>query len=132
MQRLPILGQLDRDLACAIALGLVEDPHVGASPENITLLDDQMRPLGTERDWLAGDDPLDVATREYLVARREVARASLIRPGQTAWGSASAVKARDGASSRARAARDVGRLLLAQRGVLADARAAGRKLIGVD
>jgi hypothetical protein len=132
MQRLPILGQLDRDLACAIALGLIEDPHVTASPEAITLLDDHMRPLGTEKDWLAGDDPLDVATREYLVARRDAARASVIRPGQTAWGSAGAVKARDDAIKRARAAHDAGRLLLVQRGVLADARSAGRKLMGVD
>jgi hypothetical protein len=121
MQRLPILGQLDRDLACAIALGLIEDPHVAASPEAITLLDMNMRPLGTERDWLAGDDPLDVATRDYLVARREAATASVRRPGQTGWGSASAIKARDGTAGRARAAHELGRLLLAQRGVLANA-----------
>jgi hypothetical protein len=129
MQRLPILGQLDRDLACAIALGLIEDPHVAANPEAITLLDMNMRPLGTERDWLAGDDPLDVATRDYLVARKEVAAASVRRPGRTAWGSAGAIKARDGAADRACVAREKGRMLLVQRGVLANARGAALEAV---
>ena len=31
MSRGLILGKLDRDLACAVALGLVESPHVAAN-----------------------------------------------------------------------------------------------------
>jgi hypothetical protein len=132
MSRDRILGQLDRDLACAVALGLVEDPRVVANLDVITLHDAFMRPLGAERDWLRGDDPLDAATRDYLQARREAAMTTVYRPGQSAWGAASAIKARDGATSRARQARDLGRALLAERGVLARARQAGLKLLGID
>jgi hypothetical protein len=130
--RSPILGQFDRDLACAVALSLVEYPHIIANLNALTLLDAGMRPVGTEHDWLRGDDPLDVATREYLAARRDASLASVRRPGQTGWASASAVKTREEANSRARRARDLGRSLLIERGVIAHARRTGLKLIDVD
>ncbi len=126
-----ILGQLDRDLACAIALNLVEEPGVVANLESITLHDSHMRPLGTVRDWLS-DDSLDVATRDYLHARREASTAGMRRPGQTGWAVASGIKARDAANERARLARDLGRTLLVERGILAAAKRAGLKLLGVE
>src|SRR5260221_7537045 len=69
MSRGLILNQLDRDLACAIALGIVEQPSVVANADNITLQDAQTRIIGTEPGWLNGDDPLDAVTRAYLIAR---------------------------------------------------------------
>jgi hypothetical protein len=132
MNRDRILGQLDRDLACAIALGLVEGPHVVANLESVSLHDEPMRLLGSVRNWLDGDDPLDAATRDYLRAKRDASAAAVRRPGQAPWGMAAAVKARDLANERARQARDLGRMLLAERGVLAQARRAGMKLVGAD
>jgi hypothetical protein len=110
----------------------VEDPRVVASLEAVTVHDAHMRPLGSVRDWIDGSDPLGAATREYLTARRDAGKASAPRPGQGGWGAASAAKARDGANNRARQARDLARTLLAERGVLAQARGAGLRLLGVD
>src|SRR4051812_44117210 len=104
MSRALILGRLDRDLACAVALGLVEDPRVVANSEAVTLHDGQLRPLGTERGWLQGDAPRDAAPRDYLRARSEAVKASSPSLQQSAWRSASAVRARDDANSRARQA----------------------------
>ena len=81
MPREPILGVLDPDLACAVALGVVEHPQVVVSQEAVTVHDAGMRPLGTQPDWLVPDDPLHAATREYLQARREVMRVTGPRPG---------------------------------------------------
>jgi hypothetical protein len=125
MSREPILGHVDRDHACAVALGLVEDARVVVILEALTVHDAQMRTLGTVRDWLLGNDPLDAATREYLSAGREVSQASGVRLRQSPWQTAASIKARDPANRRAREARDLGRALLAERGFLAHARRAG-------
>jgi hypothetical protein len=130
--RTPILGQLDRDVACAVALAIVEHPNVIANLDSVTLLDASMRPLGTEPNWLGGDDPLDTLTRDYLRARREASTASVRRPGQTGWAAASAVKTRDEAIRRAQQARERGRALLVERGVIAGARQAGLKVLAAD
>ena len=61
--RAPILGRLDRDLVCAVALALVEYPQVIVNLEAVTLLDARMQPLGTEPGGLGGNDPLDTLTR---------------------------------------------------------------------
>ena len=132
MSRDLILGQLDPDLACAVALGLVEHPRVAVSLEGLTLLDGSLQPVATVRDWLAADDPLDAATRAYLAARREATMTTVRRPGQSGWAAASVIKARDTANTRAAQARDLGRSLLAQRGVLAQARQLGLKMLGGD
>ena len=129
MSRGLILGQLDKDLACAVALGLVESPRVAANPEAVTVHDAHMRPLGTVRGWLEGDDPLDVATREYLQARREANLTTTPRPGQAPWMAAAAIRTRDAANQRARTARERARALLGQRGTFAAARAAGLTVI---
>jgi hypothetical protein len=127
-----ILGQLHPDMACAIALAIVEDSRVVANLEGITLHDVAMRPLGTHRGWLEGNDPLIVATREYMRAKREATMTTAPRPGQSGWGAASAAKTRDTANARAREARDRGRALLAESGILAHARQTGLKLVGAE
>jgi hypothetical protein len=124
-----ILGQLDPDLACAIALGLVEHPRVVANQEAVTVHDACMRPLGTARNWLDPEDALDAATHDYLGARREAGLTTVPRPGQSAWGAASAARTRDLATRRAVQARQVGLRLLAERGTLAHARAAGLNVL---
>jgi len=124
-----ILGKLDRDLACAVALGLVESPHVAANPDAVTVLDEYMQSVGTLRGWLDGDDPLDAATREYLRSRIEAYQTTTPRPGQPPWMAAAAIRTRDAANQRARAARERGRALLAERGTLDVARAAGLPVI---
>jgi hypothetical protein len=132
MARDLLLGRLHPDMACAVALSIVEDPHVVVNLESVTLYDESMRSLGCLRDWLTSDDPLDSATRAYLQAKRDHSRTTARGPGQTAWNAAAAAKSRDQATHRARQARDLGRQLLAERGVIARARQVGLKLIGVD
>jgi hypothetical protein len=132
MSRGLLLGHVPRDVACAVALGVVEDPRVVVTLEAVTLYDAAHRPLGTLPNWLAGDDPLDVATRDYLRARQEASMTTVRRPGQTAWNYATGAKTRDAANGRAREARERGRALLAERGVLAYARGAGLKLIAAE
>jgi hypothetical protein len=132
MARDLILGRLHQDMACAIALTIVENPHVVANLEAITLHDTAMRPLGTVRNWLTDTDPLDQATREYLSAKREASMVPARRPGQSDWVTVSGVKKRESATQRACRARELGRALLAERGILTQARKAGLSLIGVD
>ena len=115
MARELILGQLHPDLACAIALGVVDNPQVTVTVDSITLTDPQRGNTRTLSAWL-GDDPLDQATREYLTARRDA-----MLHGQKArgpgWAGAAAIKARDQANARAIQARNRAREILQQRGV---------------
>src|SRR5258708_3354727 len=106
---------LDRDLACAVALGLVDRPGVVVNPQTITLQDAERRPAGSVTDWLQGEDPLDVATREYLQARQE-AILSGPKPNAKPWEATARTKAREAANQRAIAARTRGRALLEERG----------------
>ena len=118
-----LLGNvLDRDLACAVALGFVDLPRVATNPQTITIHDANMRPLGSVPDWLNSSDPLDVATREYLQARQE---ATLSGPKLNAkpWEATARTKAREVANQRALAAKARGKALLDERGVLTQARA---------
>lgn len=132
MNRGLLLGHVPRDVACAVALGIVEDPRVVATLQAVTLYDVRLRPLGTLPNWLNGDDALDVVTRDYLRAKPDATMTTVRRPGQAAWSYASAAKTRDGANERARQAREQGRGVLAERGVLAHARTAGLKLVAAD
>jgi hypothetical protein len=113
------LGGLDRDLACAIALGFVDDPHVIADLESIAVLDADKRLLASQSGWLSTLDPLDVATREYLRAQRALARASRERGGE-----------RDEVARKAYAAKGRVWRLLKVRGVLRMAREAGFAVVG--
>lgn len=129
MMRDPILGQLDRDLACAIALGIVEAPRVVANAQVITLHDARMRSLGSLPSWLDTDDPLDQATRACLLARQEAIQAGAKNRGQGGWAASSAIKQREEANRRAIEAKNLAMQLLQQRGVLAAARAQGLRVM---
>ena len=130
MAREPILGQLDPDLACAIAAGLVEDRRVVVNLDAITLYDAHMQPVGTRSGWLTGTDPLDAATRDYLSARRDAILAGSRGPGGSAWVAAGVARKRDEANRKAVEAKVRIRKLLEERGVLRRARAAGLAVVG--
>jgi hypothetical protein len=127
----PILGQLDRDLACAIALAIVEKPQVHANVNVITLHDAQMRPLGSVSNWL-GDDPLDQLTRTYLEGRHQATQAGMRKLGQAGWAGSAAIKAREEGNRRANEARKKGNELLKERGVLDAARNQGLRVIELE
>ncbi|MFL5245082.1 MAG: hypothetical protein ACJ8FY_23515 [Gemmataceae bacterium] len=130
MPRDLILGKLDPDLACAIALGLVEHNFIVANLEAITLHDEDFQTLGQQRDWLTDEDPLDVATHDYLAARREALFAGHHGEGDNAWAAAAAIGTREEANRRAVEAREAGRAILEERRVLESARAAGMTVFG--
>jgi hypothetical protein len=127
MARELICGQLNPDLACAIALGFVEAPQVTVTVECFTLADPHQRTSLTQTAWL-GDDPLDAATREFLTARREamLQGQKATRPG---WMGTAAIRAREQASARAVQAKNRAWDLLRQRGVADHARLAGLTLV---
>jgi hypothetical protein len=131
-----ILGSVPRDVACAAALGVVELPQLGINLNTITLNDAQMRPKDTLSNWLDGDDPLDVATRDYLKARQEANQSKRSGYGQSGYGSsgwaaAGSTKAREEAVKRSLEARKIGYQLLVERGVLEHARAKGMRVISL-
>ncbi len=115
MRRGPLLGGLDRDLACAIAMGFVINPRVLADLEWIRIYDADMRPLASQSHWLDAQDPLDAATRAYLAARRALAAGSLDRREAT---------------RHLLAAKAHVRRLLEARGVLRKAREVGLDVVG--
>lgn len=115
-----------------MALAIVEDARVVANADALTFHDQNMRPVGTVAGWLNGDDPLRLATREYLQAKREATMTTVRRPGESGWAAASAARTRDAANQRARQARERGRALLTERGALAYARSKGLKFVGVE
>lgn len=123
-----ILGKLDPDLACAIALGLVECPRVSVCLEGVSLYDERLNRIGSEREWLDPDDQLHQATRSYLLAQREMHRASARPAGYGSYGSWEATanaRKRQQAVTQALEARTVARLHLMKRGTLDAARRAG-------
>lgn len=125
-----ILGKIDRDLACAIALGLVQWPRVVANLNALTLCDERMQTLGSDPNWLQGDDPLDALTRDYLAARQQAMKANTRPPGYGhAWAASSANKVRDEANKTAIAARAKAVLLLNERGTLTAAKKQGLHVV---
>ena len=127
MARDLLLGQLDPDLACAIALNFVEHDQVVITLEALTLNDPHQRTSRTQAGWLSNTDPLDQFTREYLSARRE-AMQSTSRASQSGWAGASAVKSREAANARAIQARSKAAQLLQARGVFRQARSLGLRV----
>lgn len=120
-----ILGKLDPDVACAIALEIVECPRVGVCLEGVTLYNERLERIAVERDWLLPDDELHQATRDYLVARRAMHRAAP-RPGDYgSWAAATAARTRQQAITQALEARLKARLLLIERGIISTARKSG-------
>ena len=115
---------LHPDVACAIALGVVDNPNVTASLDALVVVDARTRTTRTETGWLAGADVLVVATREYLTARRD-AMLNAPRSTQSGWAASATVKARETANIRANQARNAALKILQDRGVLHHARRAG-------
>jgi hypothetical protein len=130
MPRSLILGKLDPDLACALAVGLVEHPLIQANLEAISLYDQDLTLIGRYPDWLDVNDPLDAATRAYLEARRTAHEARRHHEDDNAWAAAASLRVQEDASKRAIAARSAARQLLEEREVLASARAAGMAVLG--
>jgi hypothetical protein len=130
MPRGLILGKLDPDLACGIALGLVEHNFIVTNLESITIHDEDFETLGQQRDWLTDEDPLDLATRDYLTARRQALLAAHQGEADNAWAAAAGIASREEANRRAVEARATGRAILEQRRVLESARAAGMTVFG--
>jgi hypothetical protein len=126
MTRDLILGQLHPDMACAIALGIVEDLHVTVTADAISLFDPRLRSTRTQTGWLAGADPLDEATRVYLHARRD-AMLTTARPSSygSGWRAAAAAKTRDASNTKAIQAKTRAFQLLEQRGVIGNATRSG-------
>ena len=127
MARELILGQLDPDLACAIALGFVEDTRVTVTLNAVTVADPKTRASRTQSSWLGQVDPLDDLTHQYLSARLEAMK-YVPRPGLPAWDATRLIKARDGATTRAVQAKTQAGKLLEVRGVLSHARRLGLKV----
>ena len=127
MAREPIFGELHPDIACAIALGIVENLSVTATLDNITMADARRGASRSHTGWLGADDPLDQLTRAYFRARREAAQ---LAPGMGAkgWAAAAHAKKRDEANIRALAAKAKGRQLLEERGMLSHARSSGLRV----
>ena len=130
MPRELILNKLDPDLACAIALGLVEHNFIQANLESITIHDEDFQVLGQQTNWLTEDDPLDQATRDYLVARHQALLAGHHSESDNAWAAAEAIGTREEANRRAIAARTTARAILDERRVLESAKAAGMTVLG--
>ena len=115
---------LHPDMACAIALGVVDNPNVTASLDALIIVDPRLRTTNTQAGWLNGADALVVATREYLTARRD-AMLNGPRPTQSGWAASATIKARETANIRANQARNNALKILQDRGVLHHARRAG-------
>jgi hypothetical protein len=120
----PPSAPLHPDVACAIALGVVDNPNVTASLDALTIVDARLRTTRTQTNWLDGVDALTVATREYLTARRD-AMLNGSRPTQSGWAASATVKARETANIRANLARNTALKILQDRGVLHHARRSG-------
>ncbi|MBY0525544.1 MAG: hypothetical protein K2R98_19220 [Gemmataceae bacterium] len=119
---------LDHDLACAVALGIVEHRWVRVTLEAITLLDARMQLHKVEAEWLTGDDPLKEATRRYLEARRALSRGTIAGPSG-AWSMAAAARARDASLRQALEAKSAARRFLVERDAFARAKALGMTIL---
>ncbi len=115
MRRGLLLGGVDRDRACAVVVGFVEDRRLVLDLETIFVLDADRRLVASQSGWLNTPDALDRATRAYLLARRALAAAP---------------RDRDRAARRLMEARQRVRRLLEERGVLERAREDGMVVVG--
>ncbi len=118
----------DFDLACAVALGLVEHPRLHANARQVTLLDQRGQALSVHPNWLSPADPLQQLTLDYLRARDEAHRTT-DRPTHGGWSAAAGVKVREDAVLRANTAKRQATELLAERGVLVRAKNLGLRIV---
>ena len=121
----------DLDLACAVAMGFVEHPRMIVNLNQLTVLDHRGQPSATYRDWLSQLDKLHILVREFLTARTTAQQATARTTGfgATGWGTASAIKHRDAANTRAITLKAEARQHLAERGALVRAKGLGLKIL---
>jgi hypothetical protein len=123
------MAEVDFDLACAVALGIVECNWYLANVHQLNVFDRHLQPVAEYSNWLQPDDPLHQATRDYLVARNQVQQAVPRSYGQAgSWSNASQAKTRELSQMRANEARNFARQILHERGVITRAKSLGLKL----
>ena len=122
-------ARLNLDIACAVALGVVEHPCVNVNYSAIVFIDPDTRSEHKQSDWLDCSDPLHRATQDYLEARIEVLRthSTYQRAG---WSNIAAVKSRELATKRANDARGRAVAMLQERKVVDVAKSAGFNVLG--
>lgn len=118
----------DFDLACAVALGLVEHPRLLANARQVTLTDQRGQTLSVHPNWLSPADPVQQLTLEFLRAREE-AQKTTAKPAYGGWNATAGVKVRDEAVMRANAAKRQAAMLLAERGALTRASTLGLRIL---
>jgi hypothetical protein len=110
---------LDADMACAIALGFVEHPHVVVTLHGLQPAQTNCGEKCLQASWFEGDDLLVSVTRDYLGNRKESSpgRSSVANQGMGGL-----------AGCRSTLARALGWVLVVERGILARAEAAGLRV----
>src|SRR5262245_11431405 len=108
---------IDLDLACAVAVNLVEHPMLRVTPVAVTLLDARQQTVDQVSGWASAADPLHMLARDYLMARRDAMLATTKGTGSH-WGYSGAARGRDLANRKAIQAKNQARTLLEERGVL--------------
>ena len=121
---------VDLDLACAVALGIVEAPRMVVNLHQINVLDQRGTIMQSATNWIIPSDPLHQLTRHYLEARTEAQKASSSNTYMKGYGNSTGIKSRDEANQRANLAKSKARQLLAEHGVLARAQSLGYRLLG--
>lgn len=121
---------VDLDLACAVALGIVEAPRWIVNQQQINILDPRGATLQSANNWLIASDPLHQLTKHYLDARTEAQKASSANTYMKGYGNSTGIKTRDEANQRANLAKCKARQLLAEHGVLARAQSLGFRVQG--
>ncbi|MFT3880464.1 MAG: hypothetical protein QM703_12480 [Gemmatales bacterium] len=120
---------LDADLACAIALGVVENSRMVTTIQQVNVLDSSGLVV-PHKNWLRETDPLHQLTKQYLQAKAESQQSGVHQRPQAGWNMEAALKARDQANERAMLILIQARQLLEARGVLKRAKLEGLRILG--
>lgn len=123
-----MLPLLDSELACAVALGVVEHPRLIANVYQITLLDHRGQALACLQDWLQESDRLHQLTKVNLKARAEAQQANVHYDCKSCWSASSATMTSDTATQLVIQTRTLSKQLLAKRGVFTKAQSLGLRL----
>jgi hypothetical protein len=118
---MPVTIDIDYDLACAVALGLIDSDRLVATAHQLTVLDPSARAVGVYSHWLRSDDPLHRATSDYFTARAAAVETPTTKSGITSWLRRDSQQAASPSLDRATRAKQLARKLLTERGVFARA-----------
>lgn len=127
----PLVAQptaVEHDVACGIALGVIDGGATTVTLETITRFDPTTRKHVSRTGWLQVYDTFGELTRECLLTRQKILAATP-RPNAPAWERARQIKEREEASTRFIRLRTEALRLLETRGVLAHARRVGMKIL---